>query len=71
MNRKEENKKLLKVLEDYLENNPDIRFIQALWALGIIDREVTDSSGFETSFIVDRFYEESDKTLERISRTRG
>lgn len=71
MNRKEENEKLLKVLADYLENNPDIRFIQALWALDIIDREVADSSGFETSFIVDRFYEEPDKTLERISRTRG
>lgn len=66
MNRKEENKKLLKVLADYLENNPDIRFIQALWALGIIDREVIDTSGFETSFIVDRFYEEPDKTLERV-----
>lgn len=67
MNRKEENKKLLKILEDYLESNPDIRFIQALWALGIIDREVTDSSGFETSFIIDRFYEEPNKTLERVN----
>lgn len=66
MNRKEENEKLLKILKDYLEANPDIRFIQALWNLGIIDRQVIDASGFETSFIVDRFYEEPDKTLERI-----
>lgn len=43
-------------LLDYLIENPDLRFIQALWALGIADGS-------------DLFYEPSEKTLERV-RTR-
>lgn len=43
-------------LLDYLIENPDLRFIQALWALGIADGS-------------DLFYEPSKKTLEKV-RTR-
>ena len=66
MNRKEDNKKLLEILEKYLEANPDIRFIQALWNLGIIDREVIDDSAHEILVPTDRFYEEPNDTLRRI-----
>lgn len=66
MNRKEDNKKLLEILEEYLEAHPDIRFIQALWNLNIIDQQTIDACGFVSSFIVDRFYEEPEDTLKRI-----
>lgn len=66
MSRKEDNEKLLKILKDYLEANPDIRFIQALWNLNIIDKQTIDACGFEYSFIIDRFSEEPNETLERI-----
>ncbi len=58
MNRKKSNKKILQLLEKTLEESPDLRFIQALWALKIIDQE--------DNHIIDRFYEESSVTLERI-----
>lgn len=56
--RKESNKELLNILTKYIKTNPDTRFIQALWALKIIDRQEDN--------IIDRYYEEPDKTLERI-----
>lgn len=59
MNRKEENEKILKLLKDYLEANPDIRFIQALWNLKLIDSKIGEG-------IIDRFYEEPNETLKRI-----
>lgn len=65
MNRKEENEKLLKILKDYLEANPDIRFIQALWNLRIIDRDPVWNPG-EINPPIDRFYEEPGETLKRI-----
>lgn len=40
-------------LLDYLLENPELRFIQALWALGIVNG-------------TDRFHEPSKKTLERV-----
>lgn len=52
--RKKYNELCLKVLSEYLKNNSDIRFIQALWALGIVDRE-------------DRFYEEPETTYSKIN----
>ena len=64
MNRKEANQKLLEILKETLENNPDLRFIQALWALNLID---IHSMGNIAGDIVDRFYEESSTTLERIT----
>lgn len=64
MKRKEANQKLLEILKETLENNPNLRFIQALWALNLID---VHSMGNIAGDIVDRFYEESSTTLERIT----
>ena len=47
------NKECLEKLSVILEQHPELRFIQALWALDIVDRE-------------DRFFEEPNITLERI-----
>lgn len=52
-NRLEYNLKILDLLRDFLKNNPEIRFIQALWILNIISKE-------------DRFYEESKETLKNL-----
>lgn len=41
-------------LLDYLLENPELRFIQALWALGIVNG-------------ADKFHEPSKKTLERVN----
>ena len=51
--RKENNLKILKKLEICLNECPDIRFIQALWSLRIIDG-------------LDRFYEEPSITIKRM-----
>ena len=51
--RKENNLKILKKLESYLNEYPDIRFIQALWSLHIVDE-------------LDRFYEEPSITIKRM-----
>ena len=59
MNRIEANIKLLEILKETLCKNPELRFIQALWALKIIDSE-------DNREIVDRFYEEPSETLKRI-----
>ena len=44
-------------LLDFILNNPDLRFIQALWALGIADGS-------------DLFYESSERTLEKVKLRR-
>lgn len=66
MNRYKNNLILLNMLREYLDNNPDIRFIQALWALKIIDSKVEEGVGHEIIVPVDRFYEEPSETLKRI-----
>lgn len=71
MHRKEENEKILEILKNYLESNPNVRFIQALWALNIIDRKIIDDPAHEIYVPVDRFYEEPNETLKRITRTKG
>ena len=48
MNRQETNRKLLKILEETLEKNPEFRFIQALWALKIIDSKVEEGAGIKS-----------------------
>ena len=58
-NRQINNKKLIELISDYVDKHPEMRFIQALWALKIIDRGEVG--------IIDRFYEEPDDTLKRIS----
>lgn len=50
----EANQKLLEVLTETLCKYPDLRFIQALWDLGIINSK-------------DLYYEESKNTLKRVT----
>lgn len=57
--REEYNLKILNILESFLKEHPDFRFIQALWALNIVNRN-------ENNQIIDRFYEESNITLDKI-----
>lgn len=65
MNRIEANKELLEILRETLCKNPELRFIQALWNLKIIDKEPSWNPG-EVNPPIDRFYEESVRTLERV-----
>ena len=59
--RQEYNLEIVKKLEKFLEKNPQMRFIQALWALGIITRDGNLN-------IEDKFYEEPDETLKRVMK---
>ena len=54
MSRLEYNRKLLKELESYIENNPNLRFIQALWGMKIIDSEILLDPNCNMK-IIDRF----------------
>ena len=58
MSRLNDNVEVLNILVDYLKQNPDIRFFQALYNVGIMD-----------SKNVDRFYEEPSETLSRMKKT--
>lgn len=59
-NRQKFNKELITILNDAVEHNPEMRFIQLLWALRLIDRNIDG--------ILDRFYEESEATYNRIRK---
>lgn len=63
MNRQEANKKILEIVTSAVENNPDLRFIQILWNLNIIDSKKFRD---EKIIVIDRFYEEPEETLKRI-----
>jgi len=63
MNHKYSNMQIVRILHRYFNKNPEIRFIQGLWNLGIIDYE--DRKKF---IIKDRHYEESDKTLKGMEQ---
>lgn len=52
--RQESNKEILKKLEYYVEQYPDMRFCQLLYMLNIMDGS-------------DKFYEESDTTLIKLN----
>lgn len=54
--RYEYNLKILKRLSKFVDDNKDMRFTQALWAIGVIIDEK------------DHFYEESETTFERINK---
>lgn len=61
MNKRQEyNLKIFQKLFALIMDEPDLRFIQALWALGLITRK---SGSFE---IEDRFYEEPEETLKKL-----
>lgn len=53
MSRLTDNQKILEILKEKVEEYPDLRFIQLLMNLDVVDHE-------------DRFYEESNITLKRI-----
>ena len=60
------NQRLLDILKETLCKNSDLRFIQALWALKIIDSKAEEGAGHEIIVPVDRFYEEPSETLKRM-----
>lgn len=53
-NRHEYNQKILELLKIYLDKYPDLRFVQALWSLGLVDKKT------------DKFYEESEVTYTNL-----
>ena len=53
-NRHEYNQKILELLKIYLDKYPDVRFVQALWSLGLVDKKT------------DKFYEESQITYTNL-----
>jgi len=58
--RKIANLQILDIIKTEIENNDSLRFMQILWALHIIDRNING--------IIDRFYEEPQETLKRIKK---
>ena len=59
----QENEIILATIQKYLKDNPNIRFIQALWNLGIITTENSVTGGL---VIEDRYNEKSSTTIDRI-----
>lgn len=53
-----DNHDIVNIINDYMKQNPDIRFFQALYNLGIMDNKN-----------IDRFYEEPCETLTRMMTT--
>lgn len=59
--RSEYNKKILELISVLMENQPELRFCQILWALQIIEKDVSSGE------IIDNFYEEPIDTFAKIS----
>lgn len=53
-----DNHDIVNIINDYMKQNPDIRFFQVLYNLGIMDNKN-----------IDRFYEEPGETLTRMMTT--
>ena len=53
------NVSIIEKLSEYIKTNPDLRFHQILWNLGIIE---TDNKGE----ILDKYYEESEVTWKKL-----
>lgn len=64
MTRLEANRLILNELSNLIEAQPDLRFIQALSGLDII--EILYDSDWKCIGYKDTFHEESEKTLKRI-----
>ena len=62
--KQETNKKILKMLESYVEIYPDMRFQQILYAFGVTE-SMYDIETNE-SVVEDLYYEESNVTLQRM-----
>ena len=61
----ETNLKIIEVLTEIIENNPEWRFQQTLWNCGIISRNYNDQDELE---IEDKFYENSEITLNTLQK---
>ena len=57
--RQENNLAIVEELKKYFEEYPQMRFIQGLWSLGIINRD-------KYVVVEDRFNEESGQTFEKV-----
>lgn len=66
MTRLESNLKILDIVAKYIKANPDQRFCQVLCNLGLPYIGTTVVNGSVQH--VDKFYEESDKTLEGVKQ---
>ena len=53
--KQETNLKIYEILGDFILTYPELRFIQLLWIMGIVNKE-------------DRFYEPSEVTLEKVRK---
>lgn len=67
----ETNLKILKELGNFFRRNPDVRFIQGLWALNIFEsatkEEILKIEKEKCGHVCkDKFYEESASTLEKL-----
>lgn len=62
--RLEYNRMILEKLKEYLENNPNIRFGQALCNLNIIKYSLDNDS--YNNKVIDPFFEESSKTYKEL-----
>lgn len=72
MNRQEANRQILKRITDMVENQPDMRFQQILFSVGVSKNaypfNLPDGKpDYEKQYCEDLFGEESVKTLERIN----
>ena len=65
MTRQEANLAILSHLTDLVNRNPDLRFFQLLDLAGAHEVQL-DSTGFFSIGYKDKFYEESEVTLERM-----
>lgn len=63
MTRLEINLIILEKLKNFFEENPDIRFCQALQILNISELQYLDKDGRHFPYIVDNFHVESENTL--------
>lgn len=65
------NRELLAILSDYLEENPDMRFSQALINLNIVQEQPDGHLGYERFSWKDEFYLESVELLWRVKEAMG
>lgn len=61
------NKQILDRICKYIEKYPDMRFIQVLWNLNLINR--VESKEIPNAWLIeDRYYEEPDETLSKLRK---
>lgn len=72
MTRLEANRIIIEILNDYVQSNPDIRFGQALYNLGIATHKIEVAPEYnETNkgyYYRDIFFEESETTLNKLKQ---